>query len=156
MPVLPLKTEPQALGSAISYARRYALAAIVGVYQTDDDAEAAQARPKYSVAAPKVAPTPPSVVEPLPKATSEAATEPSPMVAKKPFLDRIAKSSWNKEQLTTYSKATFGKSDSKAMSLAEVMKLAQTVTEKTFEQAMSDGLAAEANGAGNDFSNFRG
>lgn len=44
MPVLPLKNEPQAIGSAISYARRYALAAIVGVYQTDDDAETAQAR----------------------------------------------------------------------------------------------------------------
>jgi hypothetical protein len=34
----------QAQGSGISYARRYALAAIVGVYQTDDDAEAAHGR----------------------------------------------------------------------------------------------------------------
>lgn len=37
---------PQAQGSAISYARRYALAAMVGVYQTDDDAELATARDK--------------------------------------------------------------------------------------------------------------
>lgn len=36
--------EPQAIGSALSYMRRYSLAAIVGVYQTDDDGEAAQAR----------------------------------------------------------------------------------------------------------------
>jgi hypothetical protein len=43
-PILPLKQEPQAIGSATSYARRYALAALVGVYQTDDDAEQAQAR----------------------------------------------------------------------------------------------------------------
>lgn len=156
MPVLPLKTEPQALGSAISYARRYALAAIVGVYQTDDDGEAAQARPKNSAVASRPAPTPPSVEPPTPKASPEAAAEPSPMIAKKPFLDRIAKSNWNKEQLTTYSKATFGKSDSKAMSLAEVMKLAQTVTEKSFEQAMSDGLENEAKGATDDFNNFRG
>lgn len=35
---------PQAMGSAITYARRYGLAAMVGVYQTDDDAEAAQGR----------------------------------------------------------------------------------------------------------------
>lgn len=35
---------PQAQGSGITYARRYGLAAMVGVYQTDDDAEAAQGR----------------------------------------------------------------------------------------------------------------
>jgi hypothetical protein len=35
---------PQAIGSAISYTRRYALSAMVGVYQKDDDAEAAHGR----------------------------------------------------------------------------------------------------------------
>lgn len=45
--VLPVKTKddgPQAQGSGITYARRYALAAIVGLAQIDDDGEAAQAR----------------------------------------------------------------------------------------------------------------
>lgn len=37
----PLKQDPQAYGSAISYGRRYALAAMIGIYQTDDDAEKA-------------------------------------------------------------------------------------------------------------------
>ncbi len=37
---------PQGIGSVISYARRYALAAMVGVYQIDDDAESAQGRNK--------------------------------------------------------------------------------------------------------------
>lgn len=44
---LPVKAKddgPQAQGSGITYARRYALAAIVGLAQIDDDAEAAQAR----------------------------------------------------------------------------------------------------------------
>jgi len=36
--------DPQALGSATSYARRYTLAAIMGVYQSDDDAEKAVSR----------------------------------------------------------------------------------------------------------------
>jgi len=36
---------PQAVGSAITYARRYGLAAIVGVAPEDDDGEAAEARP---------------------------------------------------------------------------------------------------------------
>jgi hypothetical protein len=37
--MLPEKNTPQAIGSCISYARRYSLASMVGVYQTDDDAE---------------------------------------------------------------------------------------------------------------------
>lgn len=36
--------DPQALGSATSYARRYTLAALVGIYQTDDDGETAMNR----------------------------------------------------------------------------------------------------------------
>lgn len=38
--------DPQAFGSAVSYARRYSLAAAVGMYDRDDDAEAAMDRPK--------------------------------------------------------------------------------------------------------------
>lgn len=44
MPILTKDASAQSQGSGISYARRYALAALVGVYQTDDDAEAAQGR----------------------------------------------------------------------------------------------------------------
>jgi hypothetical protein len=45
LPVAAKDSSPQAQGSGITYARRYALAAIVGLAQIDDDAEAAQARP---------------------------------------------------------------------------------------------------------------
>ena len=44
MPVLMKDYSPQAQGSGLTYARRYALAALVGIYQTDDDAEAAMSR----------------------------------------------------------------------------------------------------------------
>lgn len=44
LPIMAAKTDPQGIGSAISYARRYALAAIVGVFQVDDDAETAMNR----------------------------------------------------------------------------------------------------------------
>ena len=37
----PVKSDPQGIGSAITYARRYALAAIVGVAPEDDDGNAA-------------------------------------------------------------------------------------------------------------------
>lgn len=45
-PIIVTKMEPQAIGSAISYFRRYSLAALVGVVQSDDDGELAQQRSK--------------------------------------------------------------------------------------------------------------
>ena len=48
-PILTKDDSPQGQGSGITYARRYALAAIVGLAQIDDDAEAAQARGKPPV-----------------------------------------------------------------------------------------------------------
>jgi len=44
MPVLASKNDAQAFGSALSYARRYALAAIASVCTSDDDGEAAVGR----------------------------------------------------------------------------------------------------------------
>jgi hypothetical protein len=44
LPVRAKDESPQAQGSGITYARRYALAAMVGLAQIDDDAEAAQGR----------------------------------------------------------------------------------------------------------------
>lgn len=49
LPVLAKDLSPQAQGSGITYARRYALAAIVGLAQIDDDAEAAQGRKPLTV-----------------------------------------------------------------------------------------------------------
>lgn len=43
-PIVPIKNDPQGQGSALSYGRRYALAAIVGITQADDDAEHAMGR----------------------------------------------------------------------------------------------------------------
>lgn len=62
MAVVPLpKADPQGYGSAMTYARRYSLAAITGLYQDDDDGNAASlsksvAMPKAK-AAPVAAPT---------------------------------------------------------------------------------------------------
>lgn len=40
----PVKDDPQAIGSAITYARRYGMQAIVGLCPEDDDGEAAMGR----------------------------------------------------------------------------------------------------------------
>lgn len=42
--IKPVKSDPQGIGSAITYARRYALAALVGVAPEDDDGEGAMGR----------------------------------------------------------------------------------------------------------------
>ena len=47
-PVQPVKNDPQGLGSAMTYARRYALQAIVGVAADDDDDGNAASAPKPS------------------------------------------------------------------------------------------------------------
>lgn len=56
-----MKDDAQAIGSAITYARRYALAAMVGVVsEEDDDGNAASAKPKPSL--------PPQMQTPRPEA----------------------------------------------------------------------------------------
>lgn len=48
LPLLLMKTDMQSLGSAITYARRYSLAAMVGVCPEDDDGEASVGRENKS------------------------------------------------------------------------------------------------------------
>lgn len=50
--LLPMCSKPQETGSILSYFRRYSLASICGVYQSDDDAETAQAPTRSSQAKP--------------------------------------------------------------------------------------------------------
>lgn len=60
----PVKTDPQAMGSALTYARRYALSAILGIVSDDDDdAEAATPHKEQRKEA-----------KPLPATTPEAST----------------------------------------------------------------------------------
>lgn len=44
----PVKDDPQGAGSALTYARRYSLSAMVGIAPEDDDANAASAKPTTS------------------------------------------------------------------------------------------------------------
>ncbi len=66
MLLTPTKNDMQGMGSAITYARRYCMAAMVGIVQDDDDANAASAGAPanngHRTAAPK-APEDPAVVK---------------------------------------------------------------------------------------------
>jgi len=50
--MMPVKSDPQGMGSALTYARRYALAAMVGVAQVDDDANTASGKVTHTKADP--------------------------------------------------------------------------------------------------------
>ena len=67
-PIRPVKDDPQGLGSAITYARRYALSAILGVAsEPDDDANAASGGKATAAAKPQTKPpAPPPVTTPPP------------------------------------------------------------------------------------------
>ena len=65
--VKPQKTDPQALGSCLTYLRRYSYSAIIGQGTADDDSEAAMSRPdagKPKATQKKVASTPPPKAKP--------------------------------------------------------------------------------------------
>lgn len=74
--VLPMpigdKATPQQIGSAITYARRYALSAMVGVAPDDDDGNAASSGGGGTVRAPDMASPPPARKPPRSKAWQDA------------------------------------------------------------------------------------
>ena len=52
-PIRPVKADPQAMGSAITYARRYAFSAITGIAADDDDGNGASQPVKTKTTAPE-------------------------------------------------------------------------------------------------------
>ncbi|KKN76466.1 hypothetical protein LCGC14_0369750 [marine sediment metagenome] len=84
--ITPVKDDPQGIGSAITYGRRYTLAAIVGVCPEDDDAESAMDRKGKAV---QTTSAPSQGKEPIPEGeprTSPGVREP---VTRKSLEERI-------------------------------------------------------------------
>lgn len=63
------KADPQGIGSATTYLRRYSLAAVCNLAQEDDDANAASKATKQASQAPKAAPKPSPAPSPTPAPT---------------------------------------------------------------------------------------
>lgn len=92
-PVDPIKADPQSLGSALSYARRYSLAGITGVVVGDDDAETAMNRDVVE-----------KQMQPPKNNNLSTGTQPSDAQLKRLFA--IAhKNNWKDEDLKEYLKA---------------------------------------------------
>jgi hypothetical protein len=77
-PLHPVKNDPQSVGSAITYARRYALCAMVGVVgrEEDDDGEAAHGRGPATPPSRQAAPAKPAA-PPAAKPTSAPVSKPA-------------------------------------------------------------------------------
>lgn len=66
IPILMNRNDMQGMGSAITYARRYGLSALVGVCPSDDDANMAVGHPPQRQEPPKKAPPAPRPPQPAP------------------------------------------------------------------------------------------
>jgi len=82
--IKPGKTDPQSLGSCITYLRRYALAGMVGLSPLDDDAEAAMTDAR----------------QPTKTSTKAPESKPKPKDPMKEYLDSMAKAKAYLKQLT--------------------------------------------------------
>jgi hypothetical protein len=107
MKLNPVKEDPQGLGSAISYARRYSMSAMLGiVVDEDDDAEAT--KPKST-----------------PVSTSQKPKE-NPLIKK--ILDSAKKMGYSSQQLAKLSQDKFDKISSKELTEEQLQELMEAVS----------------------------
>lgn len=130
----PTKQDPQGIGSAITYGRRYALAAICGVVQEDDDANAAS-KPVQS--AQKTQPTPEAKAPPVtPKVKAKT--------PKERCGDGIKKLGFDPEQETLLMLAFEGDFETLLKNLTASFKAADKEGAKQSLLALADGLMGVA------------
>jgi len=112
----PVKNDPQGIGSCISYARRYALAAMVGVCTEDDDAEAATRGPGKPAGKPK---------QDIPPQPIQAGGAPNLIGLKRQIREEMAKQKLNPAQaaIKTGVEDIFNQNDPELLSqVLEVLK----------------------------------
>lgn len=104
LPLLLVKADPQGQGSAITYARRYALKALFGMVDADDDGNKASERPKPAHASPP--PTqraePPRGPAPYddPRDAADAIAKITTREGLRAIASRISASSFSDEEVT--------------------------------------------------------
>ena len=118
--VNPVKDDPQSLGSAISYARRYSLSALLGVVSDEDDDGNVATKPqsKVETKAPEKSP----IAETLPK------SEPGISVAQtKKIYALVREKGITLDQAKAYLKRIFQKSSTKELTVSEASRLIEDI-----------------------------
>jgi hypothetical protein len=129
LPINPVKNDPQGIGSAITYMRRYAVSALVGVAaEEDDDGEAAQGRGAEQPNPQQPRPQPKPAAGPAPAAAPPAPAAPiqkhpgAPLVTDKQLgrLFAIAGGkNWQRRDVDMFVMEKFKKKDLKTLSRGE-------------------------------------
>ena len=118
MRMKPVKDDPQGVGSCITYARRYALSALIGIVaDEDDDGNAASHAAPPKAEAKKAAPTS-NIVD----------------IARGLYLS-FQEAGMKKDEIMALFKKVTGKSDMKALAQADIDKLKETLEMRRIEQA---------------------
>lgn len=134
----PVKPDPQAAGSCITYARRYALAAIVGVSPEDDDGNGASSptrrdgKPVNTALPTQVRPTPQAPVQTPPGASSPITPQPS-------ILTWAATKGWISEDVSRLVAAAFNKRALSGLTTEEKARLRHVI--ENFEPGRAIELA---------------
>lgn len=136
--VLPKADDPQSMGSALTYGRRYSLAAMVGVAPEDDDGNAAsQGNGKP---AQKTAPPPP---RPSQKATEVTAIKKSLVDCCRLLNEAGDKPTWSAKRLDEFSIKEFG-TIADRLELEPLRDLQKRLSGKLDELKMAAKLVAAA------------
>ena len=130
-PLKPVKDDPQGLGSAITYARRYSLCAMVGVAPDDDDGEAATGRIAAKQSSPQKYPEPQKSQEPQQASQYQPRPQfqptgnswsPSQAQIKRLFALKH-KAGWHEQELKQYISAEYGVNSTAGLSREQYDKL---------------------------------
>ena len=114
--VNPVKNDPQGLGSAITYARRYSLSAILGLVSDDDDDANVATKPESK---PKVESKPVEKPVEAPKAEPKLASE----AQVKKIYASVKEKGITADQAKAYLKSVFNKISTKELTVTEASQL---------------------------------
>ena len=128
-PLKPVKTDPQAYGSACTYGKRYSLSAALGIgWEEDDDGNTASQKPNQNAQQAAGAPKP-----------KQANTSPQDekKAVLKTLMEHMKKDGMGAEEMKLLIQKKFGKESSSEMSLQECKILAANY-QKLWAQLMDE------------------
>lgn len=129
--VNPVKDDPQSLGSAISYARRYSLSAILGIVSDEDDD--ANVATKTAVKTDKESKTevkdttPEKPVSPLVETDKKSETPKITPAQTKKIYASVKEKGITTEQAKSYLKSVFNKLSTKELTISEASRLIEDI-----------------------------
>ncbi len=124
--VNPVKDDPQSLGSAISYARRYSLSALLGIVADEDDDGNVATKPELV----KSTTTTAKDTAPRPKSETTAPTKAEPGISlaqTKKIYASAKEKGITQDQAKAYLKEVFHKMSTKELTISEASRLIEDI-----------------------------